>query len=53
MQHHVIKFVSDFRQVGGVLSGTPVSSTSKTGRYDITGSIVECGAKRHNPNPQT
>ena len=31
VQHYVIKFVSDLRQVGG-----PVSSTSKTDNHDIT-----------------
>ena len=28
VQHYVIKFVSDLRQVGGFLRGPPVSSTS-------------------------
>jgi len=32
MQHYVIKFVSDLRQV----SGFPVSSTNKTDRNDIS-----------------
>ena len=37
IQHYVIKFVSDLRQVGGFLSrGTPISSTNKTDRHDIT-----------------
>jgi len=37
VQHYVIEFVSDLRQVGGFLSpGPPVSSTNKTDRYDIT-----------------
>jgi hypothetical protein len=35
-QHNVIKFVSDLRQVGGFLQGTPVSSTNKTDHHDIT-----------------
>jgi len=35
IQHYVIKFVSDLRQVGGFHPGTPVSSTSKTDRHDI------------------
>jgi hypothetical protein len=30
MQHYVIKFVSDLRQVGGFSLSTPVSSTNKT-----------------------
>ena len=36
VQHYVIKFFSDFPQVGGVFSGTPVSSTNNTDRHDIT-----------------
>ena len=36
IQHYVIKFVSDLRQVGGFLPGTAVSSTNKTDRCDIT-----------------
>jgi hypothetical protein len=38
VQHYmyVIKFVSDLWQVGGFLRVTPVSSTNKTGRHDIT-----------------
>jgi hypothetical protein len=32
----MIKFVSDLRQVGGFSLGTPVSSTNKTDRHDIT-----------------
>ena len=36
VQHYVIKFVSDLRQVGGFLQVTPVSSTNKTDRHDIT-----------------
>jgi translation initiation factor IF-3 len=36
VQHYVIKFVSDLRQVGGFLSAPSVSSTNKTDRHDIT-----------------
>jgi hypothetical protein len=36
VQHYVIKFVSDLRQVGGFLSVPSVSSTNKTDRHDIT-----------------
>jgi hypothetical protein len=36
IQHYVIKCVSDLRQVGGFFSGTPVTSTNKTDRNDIT-----------------
>jgi hypothetical protein len=38
IQHYVIKFVSDMRQVGGfilVIGGVPVSSTNKTDCHDI------------------
>ena len=35
VQHYVIKFVSDLRQVGhGFSPGTPVSCTNKTDHYD-------------------
>ena len=36
IQHYVITFVSDLRQVGGFLSAPSVSSTNKTDRHDIT-----------------
>ena len=36
IQHYVIKFVSDLRQAGGFPPGTPVSSTNKTDRHNIT-----------------
>ena len=36
IQHYVIKFASDLLQVGGFSSSTPVSSTNKTDRHDIT-----------------
>jgi hypothetical protein len=36
VQHYVIKFVSDLRQVSGFLQGPPISSTNKTDRQDIT-----------------
>jgi hypothetical protein len=37
IQHYVIKFVSDFQCFSQCFSlGTPVSSTSKTDRHDIT-----------------
>jgi hypothetical protein len=49
IQHYVIKFVNDFKQVGGFSPGTPVSSTSWPPRYNWN--IVESGVKHHNPNP--
>jgi hypothetical protein len=36
IQHYVIQFISDLRQVGGFISNTSVSSTNKTDRHDIT-----------------
>ena len=36
LQHYVKHFVSDLQQVGGFLPGTPLSSTNKTDRRDIT-----------------
>ena len=37
IQHYVVKFVGDLRQVGGFLRVlTTVSSTNKTNRHDIT-----------------
>ena len=36
IQHYVMKFVSDLWQVGDFSPGTPVSSTNKTDRHDIT-----------------
>ena len=51
IQHFVHKFISDLRQVGGFLPGTPVSSTNRSDRHDILGiwNIVESGVKHHNP----
>ena len=36
IQHYVIKYVSDLRQIDGFSPGTPVLSTIKTDRHDIT-----------------
>ena len=46
IQHYVIKFVSDLRKVGGFSPDTPVSSTNKTDRHDIT---VKHNNTIHNP----
>jgi hypothetical protein len=40
-EHYVIKFVSDLQQVGGFSPGTPVSSTNKTDRSDITELVLK------------
>ena len=36
IEHYVIKFVNDLREVGVFFPGTPASSTSKTDRHNIT-----------------
>ena len=42
IQHYVIKFVSDLRQVAGFLPpGTPVSSTNKSCSHDIADILVK------------
>jgi len=48
IQHYVIKFVSDLRQVGGFSPGTPVSTTNKTDRHDITEILLKV-ALNHKP----
>ena len=35
IQHYVIKFISDLRQVGGFFPSTAISSNNKTDRHDI------------------
>jgi len=37
----MIKFVSDLQQIGGFSLGTPVSSTNKTDRHDITEMLLK------------
>jgi hypothetical protein len=49
IQHYVIKFVSDLRQVGGFLV-TSVSSTNKTDRHDITEILLKVALNTINPN---
>ena len=52
IQHFVIKFVSDLRQVGGILQvlqfPPPIKLTTT-----IYLKIVESGVKQHKSNPQT
>jgi hypothetical protein len=45
IQHYVIMVVSDLRQVGGFLTGTPVSSNNKTDRNDIAGILLKACRK--------
>ena len=51
IQHNLIMFVSDLRQVSVFLPGTPVSSTNKTDRHDRTAILLKVALKQHNPNP--
>ena len=46
IQHYVIKFVSDLRQIGD----TPVSSNNKTNRHDITEILLKVRLKHQTPN---
>ena len=48
IQHYVINFVSALRQVSGFLPGTPVSSTNKTDRHDITEVLLKVALKTIN-----
>jgi hypothetical protein len=41
IQHYVIGFVSDLPQVSGIFPCTPVSSTNKTDRHDITEQLLK------------
>ena len=49
VQHYVIKFVSDLRQVSG-FSGPPVSSTNKTDCHDITAILLKVVLNTIKPN---
>jgi hypothetical protein len=41
VQHYVIKFVSDLREVGGFSLGPPISFTNKTDHHDIAEILLE------------
>ena len=41
IQHYVIKFVSDLRQVSGFTPDTPVSSMNKTDCHDVTEMLLK------------
>ena len=43
IQHYVIKFVNDMRQVGAFFPGTLDSSTNKADRHDITEILLKVG----------
>ena len=51
----MIKIVSDLRQVGGFLRyivGTPVSSTNKTDRHDITEILLKVSLQKKHANDE-
>jgi hypothetical protein len=50
IQHYVIKFVSDLRLVVA-FSGTPVSSTNKNNRHDITEILLKVALSTINHKP--
>ena len=52
IQHYVIEFVSDLRQVVGFLQGTMVSSTNKTDPHDIAEILLKVvlNTISHKPN---
>jgi hypothetical protein len=50
MQHYVIKFVSNLRQVRGFLWRALVSSTNKTDRHNITEMLLKVALNTINPN---
>jgi hypothetical protein len=50
IQHYVIKFVSDLRQVGGFLR---VSSTNKTDRHYVTEILLKVALNTTAPHPQS
>jgi len=53
IQHYMIKFVSDLRQVGGLFfSGTPVSSTNKTDRHGIAKILLKVALNTMALTPQ-
>jgi hypothetical protein len=47
MQHYVIKFVSDLRQVGGFLRVIRFPPTNKTDRTDITEMLLKMAKLYH------
>ena len=48
LQHYVITFVSDLRQVGCVLWVFRFPQTNQTDRHDIAEILFESGVKHHN-----
>ena len=55
IQYYVIKFLSGLRLAGGLFLGTPVSSTNKTGRHDISVILLKVALNtiNHQPHVET
>ena len=53
IQHYVIKFVSDLRQVDSFLIDTPVSSTNKTDLHDIAEILLKVALNTITLTPYT
>ena len=53
IQHYIVKFVSDLRQVGGFLRVLQVTSTNKTDRHDITAILLNVALNTIKPNQPT
>jgi hypothetical protein len=53
IQHYVIKFVSDLRQVGWFSPGTPVTSTNKTYLHDKTDILLKVALSTINQTKPT
>jgi hypothetical protein len=51
IQHYVIRFVSDLRQVGGFLRVLRFPPPIKLTAVRYNWNIVESGVKHYNPNP--
>ena len=51
IQNHVIKFVSDLRNIGDFFSGTPISSLNKTDRHDIAEILLKVASNTINLKP--
>ena len=51
IKHYVIEFVSSLLQIGGFFLGTPVSSTNKTDRHDISEILLKVVLSTISLNP--
>ena len=50
IQRYVIRFLSDFQQVGGFLRAFPIFSIKKADRHDITEKLLKVALNTINPN---